>query len=442
MDNKKNTKSYGRLTFNDRIQIERLLREGESFRKIAQVMHRHPNSIKREVAQYATPSNKGAMISGGTNRCLRRHDCHTVRTLCDKCVFTTGRACKYCTRCNFVCPDFLEETCAKLKKAPFVCNGCVNEPKCTLGKMYYLAQPANERALVMRKESRRGANTTDEDLRCMERLLAPRIKKGQSINHILCAHADELPMSVKTIYRYIDQGLMCVRNGDLPRKIYIKPRKKKPTLEHKVDRKCRLGRTLGDYDRFCSAEGPLPRILMDTVIGKPGGKVILTIHFCESHFMIARLLPNKTSKAVIDAFDALSDALGYANFRELLPVILTDNGTEFSNPNRLEHFADGTPRTRIFYCDAYNSNQKAEIERNHEFLRVYLPKHEPFDDLQQADLDLMLSHINSYTRPKLGNKTPIGLFAHRYSPEILVRLNQTPIKPDKICLKRNLLNRS
>lgn len=439
MDKEKHTKKYVRLTFDERIQIERLLRGGESLLGIARVLHRHPSSIQREIVRYATPSEKGAKGRSGRNRCLNRHKCTKRKSLCSPCDYARNWQCRACNRCNSVCPEFVEEHCLKLKQAPFVCNGCVDGPKCSLSKMFYLAGPANDMAQIMRKESRQGINATEDELRTLERLLYPGLLMGQSINHILAAHADELSMCQKTVYRYIAARLISIRNGDLPRKPRLKPRKQNPNLSHKVDRKCRIGRTIEDYRAFYENEGPFPRVLMDTVIGKPGGKVLLTIHFCESNFMLARLLPNKTSLSVIEAFDDLTLTLGLSRFQDLFPAILTDNGNEFSNPIRLEHFLDGALRTRIFYCDIYNSNQKAEIERNHEFLRLVLTKGSSFDNLTQAKIDLLLSHVNSYMRPKFGNKTPIDLFTYRYSTEILDTLNQTLIPPDDICLKPNLL---
>ena len=48
-------------------------------------------------------------------------------------------------------------------------------------------------------------------------------------------------------------------------------------------------------------------------------------------------------------------------FSRLFPVILTDNGTEFSNPARIEFDADGGRLTSVFYCNAYASCQKAHM---------------------------------------------------------------------------------
>jgi len=60
-----------------------------------------------------------------------------------------------------------------------------------------------------------------------------------------------------------------------------------------------------------------------------------------------------TQNSVSAVFDSLTDLLGVNTFRRLFPVILTDNGVEFKDPERLEHTNYGTQRTRIFYCDPH-----------------------------------------------------------------------------------------
>lgn len=429
---------FKHLTEEMRKHIEQRLREHASFKQLARELGVSPSTIKREVFERAVESHKGA-AHRVSNRCIYRRQC-TERQLClDKpnCV----RKCSICSQCNKVCKKFKEELCPRLANPPYVCNGCEKEHMCTLRKMFYIASEANRMARQQLVETRRGANISEEGLLKLSNLLSNGIKKGQSIHHILTHHRDELTVSDKTVYRYVSARLVSVRDGDLQRKVYIKPRKSSVRLIHKVDTKCRIGRTIEDYINTCENEGPFPRILMDTVIGRVGGKVLLTLHFCESNFMLGILMPNKSSASVIEAFNGLQERLGLANFRVLFPLILTDNGTEFSNPVRLENAPDGAPRTRIFYCDAYNSNQKAEIERNHELFRLICPKGTSFDQLSQADIDLAFSHINSYTRPKFNDRIPYHLFAAHYGIQILDTLNQTLIHPDAIILKPLLLNR-
>lgn len=102
---------------------------------------------------------------------------------------------------------------------------------------------------------------------------------------------------------------------------------------------------------------------MDSVIGSKGGKCLLTIHFVDSSFMIAFLRDANTSKSVTDVFAYLYELLGDRTFKNLFPVIVTDNGSEFSNPKSIEEpdKLSGL-KTRIFYCDAGKPYQKGAIE--------------------------------------------------------------------------------
>ncbi len=93
--------------------------------------------------------------------------------------------------------------------------------------------------------------------------------------------------------------------------------------------------------------------------------------------------------------------LGAETFNRLFNIILTDNGSEFSNPNAIE-YRQTKPllRTSVFYRDAGKPYQKGAIEVNHELIRRVLPKGANFNDLTQEDINLMMNHINSYKRKK------------------------------------------
>jgi len=51
--------------------------------------------------------------------------------------------------------------------------------------------------------------------------------------------------------------------------------------------------------------------------------------------MLAYIRNVNTSQSVIDTFERLYEELRPDSFRELFPVILTDNGSEFSNPSAI-----------------------------------------------------------------------------------------------------------
>lgn len=134
---------------------------------------------------------------------------------------------------------------------------------------------------------------------------------------------------------------------------------------------------------------------MDSVIGRIGGKVLLTLMFRSCDLMLAFIRDRNTSQSVIDIFNWLYKLLGPTIFHKLFPVLLTDNGSEFSNPVALEFDDAGIKKTSIFYCDPRASFQKPNVELNHEFIRRILPKGYSFDGLTQEDINLVMSHINS-----------------------------------------------
>jgi IS30 family transposase len=423
------------LTDLDRMEIEHALRQGTSLKKIAAKIGKHHSTVAREILARSVASTKGA-FGRLTNRCLSRLSCDR-RQLCEDkpdCV----KRCSVCRLCNSTCPDFREQVCPKLAAAPYICNGCKDELRCVLRKRYYIHNPAHKNYRDILVDSREGANITEGELLGLDALVSPLVRRGQSVHHILTNNPDRFDLNEKTVYRYIAAGLLSAKNGDMPRVCMLKPRSRKP-VEHKIDTRCRIGRTHADFQAFVAASPDTRVVEMDSVIGRVGGKVLLTLMFAWCGFMLAFLRDRNDSQSVIDFFGRLWKEAGTELFRRLFPVLLTDNGSEFSNPTAMELDPKGDLRTRVFYCDPRATNQKARIERNHEFLRMVLPKGTSFDNLSQADVDLTMSHVNSYSRPTLDDKSPFALFSFAYGADIPGHLGIRKIAPNEIHLKPALI---
>jgi transposase, IS30 family len=425
-------------TDSQRLTIEHMLREHASLKSIARAIGKSLKTVTREIAARSVESLKGA-AGRVPNRCLSRRACDRRQLCVDQpdCV----RKCSLCKWCNLKCPDFREEICARLSAPPYVCNGCRDEGACVLRKRFYIHRLAHKNYRDLLEKSRQGANITQDELLAIDAVLTCAVRNGQSVHHVMTHNPDRFTVSEKTVYRYAAGGLLAVKNHDMPRVCTLKPRRSKP-VEHKVDSKCRIGRTYADFLAFMAERPDTPVAEMDSVIGRVGGKVLLTVYFRPSAMLFAFLRDRNDSQSVLDRFDWLwSDAgAGPGLFRRMFPVILTDNGSEFSNPSAVES-AGGVRRTSVFFCDACASWQKGGIERDHEALRSILPKGTPFDGLTQADLSLALSHINSYSRPSRDDKSPYDLFAFRYGTDILDKLGIRRIAPNDIILKPSLLAR-
>jgi IS30 family transposase len=425
------------LTFEERLEIEVSLKDNHSFGEIAGKINKDRTTISKEIKRNHIIRKTG-YAGWCYNACRHRKSCNKSN-VCDECKYPSKSYCKLCKLCNDGCEYFQEEVCISKFKPPYVCNGCNQMPKCTLAKPYYSAIDAHNTFSETISEARSGILTNEDEIARLNALITPLIRQGQSIHQIYVTHVNELMCSEKTLYNYIDACLFDVRNIDLPRKVKYRPRYKKP--EFKVDKGCRIGRNFKDFTEFIDKHPESNVVQMDSVIGTQGGKVLLTIHFVETSFMMAFLRDANTSQSVIDVFESLFKILGTSDFKKLFPIILTDNGSEFSNPKAIEFGSSSLRRSYVFYCDPSSPHQKGAIEVNHTLIRRILKKGSTFDHLTQEDILLVMNHINSYKRKKLNDKSPYDAFSFYYGEEILAKLGYVPVPAGDINLTPKLLKK-
>ena len=70
-----------------------------------------------------------------------------------------------------------------------------------------------------------------------------------------------------------------------------------------------------------------------------------------------------------------------------------------------------------------------------------MPKGKSFDKLTQADIDLMMDHINSYQRKKLNGRSPYEAFCFYYGEELAEQLGCHEVDVADINLTPELLKR-
>ena len=98
------------------------------------------------------------------------------------------------------------------------------------------------------------------------------IHKHHSVNHVFASHPELLPFSKSTFYRYVDLGLLDVKNIDLQRKVRFRVKKEYDYSHEKIDHKYRLGRQYHDFQDYMELHPMASIVEMDTVIGTSGGK--------------------------------------------------------------------------------------------------------------------------------------------------------------------------
>lgn len=397
----KNAKKNKHLTYEDRCVIEEFLNQQYSFTHIANRLSKNRTTIARDVKKH---------------RYLR----------------TTNH-------CN-------NEPCCYESKPPYVCNGCPKFNHCKKIRYSYSHDVAyNEYKQTLIKE-RSFVRITKEEIAAINDVISPlMIHQHHSVNHIYAQHSDLLKFSKPTFYRYIDLNILNVRNIDLPRKVRYKVKKEFETTREKTNPKIKIGRFYSDFKEYMEFHPTASIVEMDTVIGTSGGKggkCMLTLLFRQFNFMLIYLLPYKQQKYVIQVFNDIKKDLGADEFKRLFEVILTDNGTEFLDPDSIEiDLNSGEKLSSLFYCDPHCSWQKGTLEKNHEYIRYILPKGSSFAGLSQDDCYLIASHINSTPRLSLNNQSPFDAAFHFLGKDTIHKFHIQKINNDDINLTIRLLNK-
>ena len=378
------------LTLSDRNDIQLGLERGETFKAIGQSILKDPTTVSKEVKR---------------NRQVRESTCH-----------------------NLPCP--------LLDKAPFVCNGCPKRRQnCGYKKILYLAKQAQKQYEQTLVESREGTPLNSKTFWDMDKVISDGVKKGQHIYHILKTH--NLDVSSSTVYRHIRKGYLSIAPIDLARAVKFKERRKSKLPS--IPKEAKKGRSYEDFQNYLVLNQLDSWLEMDTVLGRMGGKVLLTFNLSFCNFIFARLLDNKSVLEVTKHLYDIKNTLHEADkdFFQLFPIILTDNGGEFARVDDIEMDVRG--ESKLFFCDPNRSDQKGRIEKNHTLIRDILPKGTSFDNLTQEDINLVCSHVNSVKRAALNGKSAYELFAFTYGEEIPKLLGISKIPAEDVCQSSKLL---
>ena len=421
------------LTFDDRLTIQKGLKNNQNFSQIADEIGKDKSTVSREVKKHRIYVS---YQSG--NICINRKTCDVI----ERCnsrnpdCWHLNKCRSSCGACNQHCSSFEAEICNLSDKPPYVCNGCTR--RCHLGKWRYEAKEAQIQYEKKLRESREGISLADEELEFLNEHIVPLIKKGISIPIVCATYNDKMPVSSRTIYSYIDRNIFALDNLDLRLKVR-RPMRKKSGPQRKIDKLCLQGRTYDDYCEYMRSNPKSVVSQIDTVEGKKGGKAMLTIYFQACGLQLLYIRERNDAASVTEIFNRLRNDLG-EDFRKLFQVILADRGTEFSNPEAIEYNTKtGERECRVFYCDAGNSNQKSECEKNHEIVRYIFPKGHSLDKYDQEKVSLAMNHMNSYPRDKWDIKTPTELFVELYGPQVARKLGLVEVEFKSLCLRPDLV---
>lgn len=414
--------------------LSRMVAKSNKAKEIGEILNMDPTSISRELKRNRIKTKEVENDGTLCNSCFYKSGC-SIKKVCGS--LSCSQRCNGCKAIS-KCWKYAKFTCNKKNRFPFVCNGCPKEGYCPLEQYMYLPDIAEEMARDRLITTREGANLTYEEYEVQDSILRDRvIDKGQSIHHVLVTNRKELNCSEKTLYRRIEKGVYTVKVHHLPRQVSLKKRKYKKKYEYIHDPKVdRTGHLYSDWLIYRYKNGITYYFQMD-FLGAPhkSNKEILVLTMRGISFSLLYIIENATQEKIIALFDMIEEEIGIDNFKKLFPAILTDRDSLFDDFSSLEFDKNGESRTKIFFCDPGESNQKPNVENYNAQLRPIFPKHAILNEYSQQELYLAASNLNSRCLNSIDNRTPADLFIEIFGIELLSLLHLKKIPAKEVKLK-------
>ena len=235
---------------------------------------------------------------------------------------------------------------------------------------YHAVKAQTDHEIKLSHRGRKTILTTN-----LKRLIEEKIKiQKWSIEQV--AHV--VRIAYKTIYNWIDQGLLDINVTDLPDHGIRRKRSKETrgSFSH--------GRSIEDCPAEISDHNTSGHFEADTVLsGKRKGQAVATFVERKSRLTIVKRLNGRDSISIILE---LANQLG-----DNLKTLTVDYGKEFANYNLIEE-QTGVP---LYFTHAYSPHERGSNENRNRVLRRFIPKGQPIDEITDDELIQINRYLNS-----------------------------------------------
>lgn len=229
---------------------------------------------------------------------------------------------------------------------------------------------------------------------------APDVVVGVAKRHQL--FFPEEMVCTTTLYTYIDQLLLEIRNIDLQNQV-----SRKRTTKQKRKNKKVLGKSIEDRPAYVEDRTEFGYFEIDTVVGKREGSetALLTLTERKSRFEFIRLIDNKDADSVAYALQNLIKEFVSSTFKWVFQSVTSDNGSEFAS---LTETLEG--RCPVYFTHPYTSCERGTNGNHNRMIRRKIPKHESLEGYSRKDMQGVEQGMNDLPRRILDYRTPRELF--------------------------------
>lgn len=260
----------------------------------------------------------------------------------------------------------------------------------------YRSKQANDFA-VKRRQDKSTHRIVPESWARIELLLRENWSPEQISNWL--RNEENINVSPEWIYQYILQDKQS--GGDLYK--YLRCQKKRKKRYGSIDRRGQLkGRvSIDERPEVVNQRSRIGDWEADTVIGKQGGAVLVTLVERKTRFTVSGKAPNRTAQEVTAVIVNLLTPLA-----DQVKTLTYDNGKEFASHQQI----DKELKSNGYFAHPYHSWERGLNENTNGLIRQFFPKKKDLYDVTDAQIQKVIDKLNNRPRKCLGFKTPNQIF--------------------------------
>lgn len=203
----------------------------------------------------------------------------------------------------------------------------------------------------------------------------------------------------RTLYNYIDQRLLKVRNIDLLLKV-----KRRTNGHRNRQHKRTYGMSIEERPEAVNNREEFGHWEIDTVVGnKDSAAVLLTLDERTLKFRHILKIPGRSAAAVEQGIEQLRAIYG-DRFNAVFRSITSDNGSEFATLPQI------LPNTAIYYAHPYSAYERGLNEKQNSLIRRFFPKGHSLDDVSPDVVQRVQDWCNRFPRKAFAFASPAELF--------------------------------
>lgn len=206
----------------------------------------------------------------------------------------------------------------------------------------------------------------------------------------------------RTIYTWIDKGIMQTKNVDLMSKTTRKNNHK----SSKASIKRVLGRSINERPAYINSRSEIGHFEIDTVVGKKDSmdNVLMVLTDRLSRYTMIFRIKDKSSDSVNNKLEELKSSMGAKAFYQTFKSLTSDNGLEFS---RLQEVHSNT-----YYATPYTPSERGSNENVIRMIRRFIHKSTAISSYTDDYIQFVEDVVNDYPRKLLGGYSAESVYLY------------------------------